>query len=96
VPLRWDKATVDAQVLTPLSEGSLRGTPADQTSIMCHQLPGEITKDGKPITGGTDINATDYDFAGKIYPRPGHAPAAQAAPLEQEEWAESEDVEAPV
>jgi hypothetical protein len=36
----WDKATVDAQVLTPLSEASLIGTPVDQTSIMCYQLPG--------------------------------------------------------
>jgi hypothetical protein len=48
----WDKATVDHQVLTPLKEASLMGTPADQTSIMCYQLPGTITKDGKPITVG--------------------------------------------
>jgi Astacin (Peptidase family M12A) len=65
----WDKATVDAQVLTPLNEASLMSTPADQTSIMCYQLPGTITKDGKPITGGTNINATDCSFCGKIYPK---------------------------
>jgi hypothetical protein len=87
----WNKATVDAQVLTPLNEASLMGTPADQTSIMCYQLPGEITKDGKPIPGGTDINQTDYAFAGKLYPKPHHAAAA-----EEEDWAESEDVEVPV
>lgn len=86
----WPKATVDAQVLTPLDEKSLMGTPADQTSIMCYQLPGLITKDGSPITGGTDINPTDYSFAGKIYPKPGHA--APTAPSE-EDWAKSEDVE---
>jgi astacin (peptidase family M12A) len=84
----WDKATVDAQVLTPLSEASLMGTPADQNSIMCYQLPGLITKDGKPILGGTDIDTTDYAFCGKIYPRPGHVPAAR-----DEDWLESEDVE---
>src|SRR5207247_303638 len=84
----WDKATVDAQVLTPLNEASLMGTPADQNSIMCYQLPGLITKDGKPILGGTDIDTTDFAFCGKIYPKPGHAPAAQ-----EEEWPESEDVE---
>lgn len=66
----WDKATVDAQVLTSLKEASLMGTRADQTSIMCYQLPGDITKDGKPIVGGTDINATDYQFCGTIYPKP--------------------------
>jgi hypothetical protein len=61
---------VQEQVLTPLDERSLLATPADQTSIMCYQLPGSITKDGKPIVGGTDINQTDAEFAAKIYPRP--------------------------
>jgi hypothetical protein len=87
----WDKATVDAQVLTPLDEASLMSTPADKTSIMCYQLPGLITKDGSPIPGGTDINQTDYAFAGKIYPKPGHLAVAQA-----EEWAVTEDVEVAV
>jgi len=88
----WDKATVDAQVLTPLNERSLMATPADQTSIMCYQLPGLITKDGKPIIGGVDINSTDYTFAGKIYPRAAHVVLS----AKEEEWAESEDVEVPV
>jgi hypothetical protein len=65
----WDKATVAAQVLTPLKDASLMGTPADQTSIMCYQLPGMITKDGKPITGGIDINPIDCKFCGSIYPK---------------------------
>jgi hypothetical protein len=90
----WDKATVDAQVLTPLSEASLMGTPADQNSIMCYQLPGLITIDGKPIIGGTDIDATDYAFCGKIYPKPGSAPVAEVA--QEEYWPESEDVEVAV
>jgi hypothetical protein len=87
----WDKATVDAQVLTPLSEASLIGTPVDQTSIMCYQLPGLITKDSKPILGGTDINQTDYAFAGRTYPNPNHMVAAP-----EEDWAEMEDVEVEV
>lgn len=90
----WDKATVDAQVLTALNEASLMGTPADQTSIMCYQLPGEVTKDGRPITGGLDINPTDYAFAGKLYPKPGHA--AAAAPAADDEWAEADDPEVAV
>jgi astacin (peptidase family M12A) len=88
----WDKATVDAQVLTPLSEQSLMGTPSDQTSIMCYQLPGLITKDGRPITGGVDINQTDFGFAGKIYPKVSHVVVG----AQEEEWAESEDIEVPV
>ena len=95
----WDQATVDAQVLTPLEEASLMATPADQTSIMCYQLPGAITKDGQPITGGVDINATDYAFAGKIYPKAGQAgvgvaPAARSEieDVEEADWPESDDV----
>jgi len=65
----WDKATVDAQVLTPLKEASIMGTPVDQTSIMCYQLPGMITKDSKPISGGIDINKTDCGFCRSIYPK---------------------------
>ena len=84
----WDKATVDAQVLTPLNERSIMGTPADETSIMCYQLPGAITKDGRPIPGGLDINPTDYAFAGRIYPKASWAMAAGYA----EDWPASEDV----
>jgi hypothetical protein len=88
----WDKATVDAQVLTPLSEQSLFGTPVDQTSIMCYQLPGSITTDGFPITGGLDINFTDFAFAGSIFPK-----VSLTAPRESlESWPESEDVEVAV
>ncbi|MGH9753077.1 MAG: M12 family metallopeptidase [Blastocatellia bacterium] len=85
---KWPKAMVDAQVLTPLDEASLMGTPADKNSIMCYQLPGEITKDGRPIPGGADINQTDYAFAGKIYPKLSYVAAAQ-----EDEWWELEEVE---
>jgi Astacin (Peptidase family M12A) len=87
----WDKRTVDQQVLTALEERSLMGTPADQTSIMCYQLPGSITRNGRPIPGGRDINATDYAFAGQIYPKPGHAMASDV----KGEWSPEEDVNDP-
>jgi hypothetical protein len=64
----WSEQEVYQQVLTPLNEASLLSTPADQTSVMCYQLPAEITKDHKPIMGGNDINASDLAFAGDIYP----------------------------
>jgi hypothetical protein len=95
----WDRATVDAQVLTALDDRSIMGTPADETSIMCYQLPGSITKDGRPIRGGTDINATDFAFAGQIYPRAGRALAGvhengrlEAEDAEVADWPEEEDV----
>ncbi len=95
---RWDKTTVDQQVLTALDEKTLMGTAPDQTSIMCYQLPGAITRDGKAIRGGVDINQTDYGFAARIYPKTaantelGVRDTPQAA-IEADEWEASEDVE---
>jgi hypothetical protein len=66
----WSPEEVRQQVLTPIEEGSIRGTAhADPNSIMCYQIPGSLTRDGKPIIGGKDIDAQDYEFAGLIYPR---------------------------
>jgi hypothetical protein len=70
----WSKTDVDDQVLTALNAATLIQTPPDETSIMCYQLPGEITKDGKPILGGLRINQTDHDFAARIYPMAKKAP----------------------
>jgi hypothetical protein len=66
----WSPAEVEQQVLTPIEKSSIRGTPhADPRSIMCYQIPGTLTKNGKPIVGGLDIDKQDYKFAGAIYPK---------------------------
>jgi hypothetical protein len=66
----WTPEEIDEQVLTPLASASIMGTrESDPTSIMCYQIPGAITKDGKPIIGGRDINPTDFAFAASIYPK---------------------------
>jgi hypothetical protein len=83
----WSPSMVDQQVLTPLDESSIFGTtPADQTSIMCYQLPGLITKDGRPILGGPDINPTDRTFAGRIYPRAGASLQQQSEATEADSY----------
>jgi hypothetical protein len=79
----WSPADVEAQVLTPLEKSAIIGTPPDQVSIMCYQIPGSITKSGKPILGGVDIDKSDYDFAGIIYPKPPKAPAGKKAPAKK-------------
>jgi hypothetical protein len=66
----WSAAEVRAQVLTPIEDSSILGTPTpDPKSIMCYQIPGAITKDGKPIAGGLDIDPSDATFAASIYPK---------------------------
>lgn len=66
----WTEQEVIAQVLTPLSERSLLNpTPADELSIMCYQIPGELTIDGKPIPGGSKIDKQDASYMGKVYPK---------------------------
>jgi hypothetical protein len=82
---RWDRVTVDQQVLTPLNDRSIMGTPPDQDSLMCYQLPGSITRDGQPIRGGSDINATDAAFCGRIYPESGAAAGASPNGLDSED-----------
>lgn len=105
----WDQAMVDAQVLTPLDERSLLSTPPDQTSIMCYQLPGTITKDGRPILGGKDINANDHAFVGRIYPKAGSIGGFSgfgsmldeqydedaSEDYYEDDWGEAEDVHSP-
>jgi hypothetical protein len=67
----WTPDMVRRQVLTPIEESSLLGTAnSDPKSIMCYQIPGIITKSGKPILGGTDIDESDFSFMATIYPKP--------------------------
>ena len=66
----WTADDVRAQVLTPIEDSAILGTPhADPDSIMCYQIPGSITTDGKVIPGGKDIDADDYAFAASLYPK---------------------------
>jgi len=69
----WSADDVRQQVLTPLEDSSLLETGhADSHSIMCYQIPGILTKDGKPIVGGLDIDKMDYAFAASCYPKNVH------------------------
>ena len=68
----WTRQEVIDQVLTPLEESSLLGTPmAEADSIMCYQIPGELTVDGQTIAGGQDITPADFAFAAQVYPKAG-------------------------
>lgn len=72
----WSRSMVDQQVLTPLDDRSIMATAPDEDSLMCYQLPGSITRDGTPIRGGADINASDAAFCGRLYPKAGAATGA--------------------
>jgi hypothetical protein len=62
---------------TPDSRCSAHHTPTPN-SIICYQIPGTITKTGKPILGGVDIDKSDYAFPAKIYPNPRRAPVTRS------------------
>lgn len=75
----WTKEETIEQVLTPLAAKSIMGTTeSDPLSIMCYEIPAEITKTGKPIRGGSDITKNDFSFAGQVYPRTRAQPPALA------------------
>jgi CHAT domain/Astacin (Peptidase family M12A) len=79
----WTAQETIEQVLTPLAKRSIMGTTeSDPHSVMCYQIPSEITKDGKAIPGGNDITAKDYAFAATIYPiaKPARDTAAAESP----------------
>jgi hypothetical protein len=68
----WSRDQVIAQVLTPLDNSALiASADADTQSIMCYRLPASIIKDGVAVTGGSDIDSSDAQFAAKLYPRAG-------------------------
>ncbi len=75
----WSAQETIAQVLTPIEDSTIKGTTADPKSIMCYQIPGELTKNGKPIIGGLDIDVSDYSFSATIYPKGASAPKKKAA-----------------
>jgi hypothetical protein len=97
----WTAKETRQQVLTPLKAKSIMGTTeADPTSIMCYQIPGKITKDGKTIPGGLDINKKDFEFAAKVYPKTGREPLpprkAKAATVDPESFSQLQSaVQAP-
>ncbi|MEM7151473.1 MAG: hypothetical protein AAF799_01475 [Myxococcota bacterium] len=67
----WSQETVIEQVLTPLERGSLLGSSGrSHLSLMSHQVPGRITRDGRPIIGGLDIHAADGEIIAGRYPIP--------------------------
>ena len=66
----WTEQDVIAQILTPIEDSSVFGsTEPDARSIMCYQIPGSLTFDGKPIIGGKDIDPTDRKIAAILYPK---------------------------
>jgi hypothetical protein len=68
---QWSREDVIAQLLTPLEDASTMMTARpDVYSIMCYEIPGQCTKSGEPIIGGTVIDASDFAFAAGVYPKP--------------------------
>jgi hypothetical protein len=71
----WSEQEIRQQILTPLEESSLMGTPhAEADSCMAYQFPGSVTKNGQPIPGGTHITESDGKFLNSVYPKSGGPP----------------------
>lgn len=63
----WSPKEVEQQVLTPIEEASIRRTAhAAPQSIMCYQIPGTLTKDGKPMVGARDIDKKHFTIVMKV------------------------------
>lgn len=76
----WSDQTTASNVLTPIPESALLASAeADERSVMAYSLPASITKDGRPIQGGSTLSDLDKATVAKIYPKP------SAPPPEEEE-----------
>lgn len=65
----WSRSEVELRVLTPLEHGSRLGCAApSHVSVMSIQVPGHITRDGRPIVGGLDIHPVDGEVVAALYP----------------------------
>lgn len=68
-PNNWSRRTIDQQVLTPLQTTGMRGTvAAEEDSVMGYPFSAALTRDGRPIRGGSDITPTDAAFMSTVYP----------------------------
>lgn len=76
----WSPQMIQDQILTPQDPAALTALPAEELSIMCYQFPAQVTKNGQPIPGGTDITAEDYKLAGLIYPYTNTPPPTPSPP----------------
>jgi hypothetical protein len=66
----WTRTEVIDQVLKPIAASALNATAQpDAHSIMCYDLPAEIMKNGRAISGGIDIDALDAKYVASIYPK---------------------------
>lgn len=65
----WNERMTRSNVLTPIDDISIMGsTEADDDSVMCYELPAEITRNGQAIKGGPTINDLDYRTTFELYP----------------------------
>jgi hypothetical protein len=69
----WSRQESIRQMLTPYEESQLLVVPgdwpADEASIMAYHFDAELTLDGKPILGGSRINARDAAYIALAYPK---------------------------
>jgi hypothetical protein len=66
----WSREEVIQQILTPIPESRLlASSTTDEDSIMTYTFSGRVTKDRKPIVGGSKITQNDYAQMSKVYPK---------------------------
>ncbi len=66
--MRWDRTTVDQQVLAAYSKSYCITTDTfDPRSIMMYRIPPDIVTDGREVAWNNQLSPMDIDFIGRIY-----------------------------
>ena len=66
-PNNWSRSLIDSQILDPPTASDWRQGTVEEDSIMCYTFGGNLTKDGRPIVGGTFLTDDDRATAGSWY-----------------------------
>ena len=70
-PNYWDKATVDSNVLNPVPQGQLDGSPYDRNSVMHYFFPKWFfVGDFEQLNFATGYSDQDKEWISKMYPPP--------------------------
>jgi hypothetical protein len=67
-PNNWDKATIDSNVLNPIPQGQLDGSPYDPYSIMHYYFQKEFFVEDIELPHVTELSDQDREWISKMYP----------------------------
>ncbi len=68
-PNRWDKATIDHNILARYKKDQTNASAYDPDSIMLYAFPAQLFENGEGTNSNTHLSERDKAFIGDMYPK---------------------------